>query len=70
VTTATYNICTLLYAHVGDVALCYLGLKCRSNMADFLKKLPMLHDDNYVPNVSRKRPDVSHERDIDELVMP
>lgn len=66
-TTATYNICTLLYAHV---ALCYLGLKCRSNMADFLKKLPMLHDDNYVPNVSRKRPDVSHERDIDELVMP
>jgi hypothetical protein len=39
-------------------------------MADFLKKLPMLHDDNYVPNVSRKRPDVSHERDIDELVMP
>jgi hypothetical protein len=39
-------------------------------MADFLKKLPMLHDDNYVPNVNRKGPDVSHERDIDELVMP
>ena len=49
---------------------CCLGLKCRSNMADFLKKLPMLHDDKYEPNVNRKKPDVSHEKDIDELVMP
>jgi hypothetical protein len=39
-------------------------------MADFLKKLPMLHDDKYEPNVNRKKPDVSHEKDIDELVMP
>ena len=39
-------------------------------MADFLKKLPMLHDENYTPNVNRRKPDVSHEKDIDELVMP
>ncbi|XP_028396009.1 L-asparaginase-like [Dendronephthya gigantea] len=46
------------------------GLKCRSNMAEFLKKLPMLHDSSYVGNVNRKRPDVSREKDIVELVMP
>ena len=39
-------------------------------MADFLKKLPMLHDDNYIPNANRKKPDVSREKDIEELVMP
>ena len=30
----------------------------------------MLHDDEYKPNVNRKRPDVSQDKDIDELVMP
>jgi hypothetical protein len=39
-------------------------------MADYLKKLSMFHDNNYVPNVSRKKPDVSHEKDIEELVLP
>ena len=39
-------------------------------MAPFLKKLPMLYDDNYVPNTHRQKPDVSEEGNVEELVMP
>lgn len=46
------------------------GMKPRSNIAAFLKKLPMLYDDQYIPSEHRKKPDISKETDVEELVMP
>ena len=61
---------SVFIAQLRDLFFFISGLQPRSNMADFLKKLPMLCDGSYKPNEYRKTPDISGDENIVELVMP